>query len=161
MENLLTDLSAKSWLPDSLVAIRLFAALLCGAAVGYERERRSRAAGLRTHMLVCLASALVALLTIEITHHKDFAEQSIRVDPIRLIEAVTSGVAFLAAGLIVFTKGEVKGLTTGAGLWLSGATGLACGLGLLRLAFLATTLALIVLWLLHVLEIRLNLRDKG
>ncbi|WP_416798448.1 MgtC/SapB family protein [Ciceribacter azotifigens] len=142
MENLLTDLGAKTWLPDSLVAVRLFAALLCGAAVRYERERRSRAAGLRTH-------------------HKDFAEQSIRVDPIRLIEAVTSGVAFLAAELIVFTKGEVKGLTTGAGLWLSSATGLACGLGLLRLALLATALALIVLWLLHILEIRLKLRDKG
>lgn len=161
MESFLADFRAKTWLADSVVVARLFTALFCGATVGYERERRRRAAGLRTHMLVCLSSAVVALLTIEITHHKDFAEQSIRVNPIRLIEAVTAGVAFLAAGLIVFTKGEVKGLTTGAGMWLSGAIGLACGLGLLRLALLATALALIVLWLLHLLEMRLDLRDKG
>ncbi|HET9536854.1 MAG TPA: MgtC/SapB family protein, partial [Mesorhizobium sp.] len=75
--------------------------------------------------------------------------ESIRVDPIRLVEAVTAGVAFLAAGLIIFSKGEVHGLTTGAGMWLAAAVGLACGLGFWQIAVLATALALIILGVLR------------
>lgn len=126
--------------------------MICGAAIGFERERKNRAAGFRTHILVCLASSLVAVLTIEITHHAAFASDAARIDPLRVIEAVTAGVAFLAAGTIVFAKGEVKGLTTGAGLWFSGAIGLACGLGFWQIAVIATVLALVVLWLLSLIE---------
>ena len=113
--------------------------------IGAEREWKQRPAGLRTHMLVCLAAALIALLTIEITHVPYFQDEAIRVDPIRLIEAVTAGVAFLAAGMIFFAKGEVHGLTTGAGMWLAGAVGLACGLGFWQIALFTTGLAVIVL----------------
>ena len=149
------------WLPFSTIAIRMIAALVLGAAVGFERERRNRAAGLRTHMLVCLASASFAMLTIEIVYLPTFDDDVMRIDPVRLVEAVTGGVAFLAAGLIVFTNGRVRGLTTGAGMWLAGAIGLACGLGLLVHAGLVTLLAIIVLWALAHFESRLSRSGSG
>ena len=79
-----------------------------------------------------------------------FAErEAVKIDPLRVVEAVTAGVAFLAAGVVIFTRGEVHGLTTGAGMWLAGAIGLACGLGLWQIAAFATLMALFVLGLLH------------
>ena len=118
-------------LPLSVIVMRLLIAMLCGGAIGFERERKNRAAGLRTHILVCLSSAIVAILTIEIAHHSAFQADSVRIDPLRLIEAITAGVAFLAAGL---------------GFW--------------HISLLATTLALIVLWLLHGLERRVVSRPE-
>jgi putative Mg2+ transporter-C (MgtC) family protein len=73
-------------------------------------------------------------------------------DPIRLVEAVTGGVAFLAAGLIVFARGEVRGLTTGAGLWLAASIGLAVGLGQWTLAFAVALLGLFVVRVLWIAE---------
>ncbi len=73
-------------------------------------------------------------------------------DPMRLLEAITNGVAFLAAGMIAFTRGRVVGLTTGAGMWLAGAIGLAAGLGFWRIALVATAAALVVLSLLRTVE---------
>nr|WP_306431206.1 MgtC/SapB family protein [Rhizobium sp. L1K21] len=139
-------------MPIDVIASRLLLALVLGAAIGFERELKNRSAGLRTHILVCLASSIIAILTIEIIHEDTLQSDAVRIDPIRLIEAATSGVAFLAAGVIVFAKGEVKGLTTGAGMWLASATGLATGLGYWQVALLATVLALIVLWLLRHIE---------
>lgn len=136
----------------SAIIVRLLIAMACGAAIGIEREWRSHAAGLRTHVLVCLSAAIVALLTIEIAHHGAFDRQEVRLDPIRLIEAVTAGVAFLAAGMIVYAKGEVHGLTTGAGLWFAGSIGLSCGLGFWQIGLIAVGFALAVLWLLRVIE---------
>jgi putative Mg2+ transporter-C (MgtC) family protein len=115
---------------------------------------------LRTHIPVCLATAAIAILTIEITHVDAFAGQEIRIDPLRLVEATTAGVAFLAAGLIFFAKGEVQGLTTGAGMWLAGAIGLAVGLGFWQNALLATVLALIVLGLLQIVRADINNRNS-
>lgn len=149
MPELAAYFATQTTLPLSVIIMRLLIAMLCGAAIGFERERKNRAAGLRTHILVCLSSAIVAILTIEIAHHTAFQGQSARVDPLRLIEAITAGVAFLAAGMIVFSKGEVRGLTTGAGLWFSGAIGLSAGLGFWHISLVATALALVVLWLLQ------------
>ena len=149
MPELAPYFATETTLPLSVIIMRLLIAMLCGAAIGFERERKNRAAGLRTHILVCLSSAIVAILTIEIAHHAAFQGQSARVDPLRLIEAITAGVAFLAAGMIVFSKGEIRGLTTGAGLWFSGAIGLSAGLGFWHISLVATALALVVLWLLQ------------
>lgn len=110
---------------------------------------------MRTHILVCLSAAIVAVLTIEIAHHDAFNAEEVRLDPIRLIEAVTAGVAFLAAGMIVFNKGEVEDLTTGVGLWFAGSIGLACGLGFWQIGLMATGFALAVLWLMRLLAHRL------
>lgn len=143
-------------LPFGAIAARLALAAVLGALIGFEREWRKRPAGLRTHILICLSSALIAVLSIEISHMDAFTGETVRFDPIRLVEAVTAGVAFLAAGLIVFARGEVHGLTTGAGMWLAGAVGLACGLGFWQIALFSCVLAVLVLSLLHQVEKRLG-----
>lgn len=159
MEQVFAEFGHRTWVPFPIIAARLLLAAVLGAVVGFEREWQNRPAGLRTHMLVCLSGALIAILTIEITHVPFFQDEAIRVDPIRLVEAVTAGVAFLAAGLIIFSKGEVHGLTTGAGMWLASAIGLACGLGFWQIALFVTLLALIVLNLLQRLQEWLKLKD--
>ncbi len=134
------------------VALRMGAALAMGGLIGLEREMRSRSAGLRTHMMIALAAALFTLIALEMLAMPAVDDERLRIDPLRLIEAVTAGVAFLAAGTIISAGGRVKGLTTGAGMWLAGAIGLACGWGHLSLAGLATLLALIVLGVLRGIE---------
>ncbi|TWG92578.1 putative Mg2+ transporter-C (MgtC) family protein [Mesorhizobium sp. J18] len=145
MQDILNDIGHPTWMPFTVIAARLVLAAFLGALVGFEREWRNHPAGLRTHILVSLAAAGFAIIGIEIVHSSQFEENSARLDPIRLIEAVTAGVAFLAAGTIIFARGQVKGLTTGAGLWLAGAIGLASGLGFWQIAAFATLLALVVL----------------
>ncbi|MBO6717237.1 MAG: MgtC/SapB family protein [Rhizobiaceae bacterium] len=157
MDSLLAALENSTYTPFHAIVVRLVLATLLGAAIGFEREWRHRPAGLRTHILVCLAAATAAVLTIEVAHAPPFQEDAVRVDPIRLIEAVTAGVAFLAAGFIIFNRGEVHGLTTAAGMWLAGAVGLAAGIGFWQIALLSTGLGITVLWLLMHLENRLNL----
>lgn len=153
MDELVERFGQQTWLPFSVISARLLLAAVLGSLVGMEREWRNRPAGLRTHILICLATALIAILAIEITHLPVFDGREIAIDPIRLIEATTAGVAFLAAGLIFFSKGEVQGLTTGAGMWLAGAIGLAVGLGFWQIAILGTVLALIVLGLLQLVQV--------
>lgn len=161
MESLAAEFGHPTYTPFPVIVARLLLAAVFGAGIGFEREWRNRPAGLRTHMLVCVAAASFAILTIEIVHAPMFTTEAIReavkVDPIRIVEAVTAGVAFLAAGVVIFTKGEVHGLTTGAGMWLAGAIGVACGLGLWQISLLATLIALIVLGLLHAFEAKLDL----
>src|SRR5512143_1385199 len=130
MTEILEEFSRPTWLSFPVIAARLLCAALFGALIGFEREWRKRPAGLRTHILVCVAAATFVILTIEIAHAPIFGRDSITMDPLRVVEAVTAGVAFLAAGTIMVARGQVRGLTTGAGMWLAGAVGLACGLGL-------------------------------
>src|SRR5918995_2468519 len=160
MGQLVEEFGHATFTPFPVIAARLLLATLFGALIGFEREWRHRPAGLRTHILVCVAAATFAILTIEIVHAPMFVGDAVRLDPIRAVEAVTAGVAFLAAGTILFARGEVHGLTTGAGMWLAGAIGLATGLGLWQIAAFGTVLALIVLGLLQRLETRLDL-NKG
>jgi len=157
METLLDEFGHPTFTSFPVIMARLLLAAAFGGVIGFEREWRNRPAGLRTHIMVCVAAATFAILTIEIMHAPMFQKETARFDPLRVVEAVTAGVAFLAAGVVIFTKGEVHGLTTGAGMWLAGAIGVASGLGLWQVAALATLLALIVLGLLHVLEVRLDL----
>jgi putative Mg2+ transporter-C (MgtC) family protein len=159
MEQLVEEFGHPTYTSFPVIVARMLLAAVFGAAIGFEREWRNRPAGLRTHILVCVAAATFALLTIEIVHAPMFGPEVLKdgakVDPIRVVEAVTAGVAFLAAGVVIFAKGEVHGLTTGAGMWLAGAIGVACGLGLWQIALLATLIALVVLGLLHALESKL------
>lgn len=159
MEDILLDFGHPTHLPFGVIVARLLAAALFGAMIGFEREWRSHPAGLRTHMLVALASAAFAILGIEIVHSNQFESDGARLDPIRMIEAVTAGVAFLAAGSIIFARGKVQGLTTGAGLWLAGAIGLASGLGFWQVGAFATLLAIVILGVMHILEKRLGRVD--
>ena len=152
MESYFAGFESTTRLPFLAIAGRLVMATLLGAVIGFEREWHKRPAGLRTHILVCLAAATAAVLSIELAHLQIFDDRNVQMDPIRLIEAVTAGVAFLAAGLIIFARGEVHGLTTAAGMWLAGAVGLASGLGFWQIAMLAAFLGLIVLWLIRLVE---------
>lgn len=147
-------------LPFKVIAVRLVFAMLLGAALGIEREWRARPAGLRTHMLVCVASATFALIATEIVHQPVFHTGALRTDPLRLVEAITGGVAFLAAGFIVFFKGAVHGVTTGAGMWLAAAIGLAVGLGMFSIALLACLIGIVTLTAIRQLEGWLYLKDR-
>lgn len=105
-------------------------------------------------MLVGLAASCYCLLALDLVG-RDFGDD-VRMDPVRMIEAVTGGVAFLAAGLIVFTSGKVKGLTTGASLWLVAAIGTAAGLGVWLIAMMATGLSLFIVGVLRSIERRVG-----
>lgn len=156
MEQLIEEFGHPTWTSFPVIMARMLLAALFGAMIGFEREWRNRPAGLRTHILVCLAAATFSILTIEIIHAPIFASEASRFDPIRAVEAVTAGVAFLAAGTILFARGEVHGLTTGAGMWLAGAIGVASGFGLWQVAGFATFVGLVVLGLVHRLEARMG-----
>ncbi|MBZ0124609.1 MAG: MgtC/SapB family protein [Roseovarius sp.] len=138
--------------PPQVAGTRLVAALILGGIVGFERERARKPAGLRTHMLVALAAALFIIVSQQLSALPFGEPDALRVDPLRLIEAVTAGVAFLAAGVIFTSGGKVMNVTTGASLWLSGAIGLACGAGQMPLAAMATGIVVVVLFLLRLLE---------
>lgn len=162
MEQIAADLFGKTEIPYSVMLARMTGAIVLGAVIGAEREYRDRAAGLRTHILVALAACVLALLSIESVHMAGFSDEQVRIDPLRVIEAVTSGVAFLAAGMIVFSRGEVKGLTTGAGMWLAGAVGLSAGLGYWFVAVFATLACFIVLFILGKIRFaKANDDDRG
>jgi putative Mg2+ transporter-C (MgtC) family protein len=147
-------------LSEGVIAMRLLLAVGLGAVIGFEREQLARPAGLRTHMLTALAAAVFTVITIEI--HAGVLRESPNqnTDPIRIIEAVTAGVAFLAAGAIFRSQGDVKGLTTGAGMWLAGAIGVACGAGYGILAVMATVMAAIILVVVRWLEGYAGTKEK-
>ena len=163
MEQLVEEFAHPTYTSFPVIVARLLLAAIFGAAIGFEREWRNRPAGLRTHVLVCVAAATFAILTIEIIHAPMFTADAlgdaVKVDPIRVVEAVTAGVAFLAAGVVIFTRGQVHGLTTGAGMWLAGAIGVACGLGLWQIALFSTVLALLVLVLLYAFESKMDMNQ--
>jgi putative Mg2+ transporter-C (MgtC) family protein len=139
--------------------LRLMAALGLAALLGFERERHERASGLRTYMLVSLASALLILIAIAIGQTVTVDDRVVT-DPLRVIEAVTAGVAFLAAGTIIATKGEVKGITTAAGMWLAGALGMACGAGYFLPALLTALLALFTLTVVRRFESWIGFKER-
>ena len=137
---------ARTAIPEWQILFRLIIALFLGGAIGIDREVKNRPAGLRTHMLIALAASIFAVTTLEII--AELEKRGHTADPIRAIEAVTAGVAFLAAGSIIQSRAQISGLTTGASMWLAGAIGVSCGFGLFSIALLATALALVVLvWL--------------
>jgi putative Mg2+ transporter-C (MgtC) family protein len=127
---------------DLDMLLRLSTAALFGGLIGFERELHGKEAGVRTYALVCLGSALIMIVSIQIfeTYSKVAA-----VDPSRIAAQVVSGVGFLGAGAIIRNPKEIKGLTTAAGIWTASGIGLACGLGHYKPAFFTTVAALIIL----------------
>ena len=133
--------------------LRLVAAVLCGLLAGVDRELRGKAAGMRTHMLVALAAAAFTIITFELFYRVTAYDEDAAADPLRIAEAVVTGVAFLGGGAIIRSGGDVRGLTTGANIWLAGAMGVACGAGFYVLAAICLALALLILvvvgWIEH------------
>ena len=134
------------------VGFRLLLAAALAGLLGWDREEQSRPAGLRTYMLVALAAAVFTVITFEIYETVRQSQTEANADPIRIIEAVTAGVAFLAAGVIIQGRNTVRGLTTGAGMWMAGALGVAAGTGNYVLAIFAALLAFGVLKLAHIVQ---------
>jgi putative Mg2+ transporter-C (MgtC) family protein len=130
--------------PQHILAIRLLLAALFGAMIGFEREGASGPAGLRTHILISVAACLFTLLAFEI-YETALAGGGNSPDPIRAVEATTAGIAFLGAGAIFQARGSVRGLTTGAGMWLAGAVGVSSALGYYVVAFGVSLFAVVVL----------------
>lgn len=137
-------------IPPEETILRLCVALALGMCIGIDREWRNKPAGLRTHMLVSLSTATFTILATELTD-KIVKITAVHPDPLRVLEAITAGAAFLGAGAIIQSRGNVLGMTTGASIWLTAAIGLACGTGALLLAAITTGLAVIVLTLIGLL----------
>ncbi len=141
---------------DSEVILRLMLAVLLSGLVGLEREAKGRAAGLRTHMLVCAGSCLMTLTGVYLMDHYPSAE----IDPTRIAAQVVSGIGFLGAGTIIQFRDSVRGLTTAASVWAAAGIGLAVGAGFYLGAVTATGLVLVVLLMLHKLENRVGSKSK-
>lgn len=146
-ETVLSTLRAEfSDVPDAAqvtrILTRLLLAALLGGVLGYERERSGKAAGIRTHMLVSMGAALFVLVPL--------LGGMAPGDLSRVLQGVIAGVGFLGAGAIVKQQAEenVQGLTTAAGIWMTAAIGVACGMGRESTAVISTLLALVVLALL-------------
>jgi putative Mg2+ transporter-C (MgtC) family protein len=129
--------------PDIL--LHLASALLAGGAIGMERSYHGRPAGFRTHALVCLASALLMLLTVYQVEWFPAGGETVRIDPTRMAQGIMTGIGFLGAG-VIFKEGiSVRGLTTAASIWITAAIGVLMGSGLYYPAVLGTVATLGVL----------------
>lgn len=138
---------------DFEMLLRLIAALLAGTCIGYERAFHGRPAGLRTHVLVCLASAVLMLVTVYEDHWVRVAGES-RLDPTRMAQGIMTGIGFLGAGVIVKEGLNVRGLTTAASIWITAAIGVLAGVGLYLPMVFSVVLALIVLSVFRWIEMR-------
>ncbi len=140
---------------------KLFIAAILGGIIGWERHRRGRPAGLRTHLLVCIGVTLMMLVSEHIfVQYQSHGHNSIlRVDPARIAAQVVTGIGFLGAGTIMRSKASIRGLTTAASLWVVAGIGLAVGSGFILPAFFTTIITIAILILNDLVEKRLK-RDK-
>lgn len=134
----------ESEIPPLDMIVRLLMAAGLALLLGLERELRRKPAGLRSHMLVSVGADAFILIGLHILMTTAEGDPSARIDPSRIVEGVIGGIGFLGAGCIIQSRGSVQGITTGASIWISGAIGVACGLGTLVLATMVTVLALII-----------------
>ena len=133
------------------VVLRLLIAVVLGGIVGFERLRDGRAAGLRTHMLVALGSALFTIVSAYAWTDFSFGHGSgVSYDPTRIAAQIVTGVGFLGAGAILHQGQLVRGLTTAASLWIVAAVGMAAGAGYWWAALITTALVLFALWPLRI-----------
>jgi len=157
--SLATSLATLSWY-DALWRLALAAAL--GSIIGLEREFREREAGLRTHLLVSLGSALFTIVSAfgfhdVLTHDPQVV---VRLDPSRIAAQIVSGIGFLGAGAIIRQGLSIRGLTTAATLWVVAAIGMAAGAGFYSVAIITTVVALVALWPLRYVAYRMIDRVK-
>jgi putative Mg2+ transporter-C (MgtC) family protein len=138
---------------DVEMILRLVFALVSGAFIGYERSFHGRPAGLRTHVLVCLASSLLMLVTVYEDHWVRTPGES-RLDPTRMAQGIMTGIGFLGAGVIVKEGLNVRGLTTAASIWITAAIGILAGVGLYLPMTVSVILTLAVLSVFRWIEMR-------
>ena len=134
--------------------IRILVACICGAAIGFERSRRLKNAGLRTHIVVCCAAALMMIVSkygfMDLTSMAGDILQGTRgADPSRIAAQVVSGISFLGAGVIFKHGASVKGLTTAAGIWATAGIGLAIGAGMYIIGLFAMVVIVVIQFAMH------------
>lgn len=129
-----------SWFDLELI-FRLFLSILLGALIGYEREITHKPAGLRTHIFVCMGACLFTISSFFLIPENSMGN----VDTTRIASGIVAGISFIGAGSIIATRGDVKGLTTAANLWVIAAIGLMVGLGNYILPVIATIVVFFIL----------------
>ena len=128
------------------ILIKLILACICGGMIGYLREKEKKAAGLRTHMLVCSGSTLLMLISIYMSTLFPGSDAG------RIASNVVTGIGFIGAGTIIQSGSSIIGITTAASIWVASAIGLALGCGFYFGGIAATILAIIILKILHEIE---------
>lgn len=146
MDQLLRD----STLTFEDTVLRLGLATLCGLLLGLDRELRGISAGIRTHALVALSSAVVTVSALEL--YADTRAHGGDSDPLRVIQGLAQAIGFIAAGAIFVAKGQVRNLTTAANVWLTTAVGIAAGAGQFMLVGVTVGFGVVVVTLVRVLE---------
>lgn len=135
------------------MGLRLVVACICGAIIGFEREKKYKDAGLRTHIIVCCSAALMMIVSKygfeDLFSKGDYILGTKGVDPARIAAQVISGVSFIGAGVIFHDRNNTKGLTTAAGLWAIAGVGIAIGSGMYVIGIFATVLIAIIQTLIH------------
>ena len=140
-------------------ALRLGAAWIAGCLIGFDRSYHEKPAGFRTHSLVCVASALLMLVTAwQWQWVGDVPMETLRADPQRIAQGIMTGIGFLGAGAIFRDELAMRGLTTAASVWITAALGILFGAGMYYPAILGTVITLVTLTLFHVLERQFPLR---
>jgi len=127
------------------MAMHLLVATIAGSLIGFERSYQGRPAGFRTHALVCVASALLMLLTVYQNTWFNASAEVVRIDPTRMAQGIMTGIGFLGAGVIVKEGASVRGLTTAASIWITAAIGILAGVGFYFPVLIGTALTLAAL----------------
>ncbi len=137
------------------IIFKLFAAAILGSFIGLERDKKGRAAGLRTHILVSLGSALFMIISIEIfqLYKLHNANSILRIDPARIAAQIITGIGFIGAGAIIRSRFDIRGLTTASSIWVCAGIGMAVGIGYYIPAIITSFIALFTLIFLHKLEL--------
>ncbi|HNQ04652.1 MAG TPA: MgtC/SapB family protein [Thiobacillaceae bacterium] len=137
------------------MVLRLCAAMVAGALIGYERSYHGRPAGFRTHALVCTASSLLMLVTAYEARWVNTATELVRLDPTRMAQGIMTGIGFLGAGAIMKEGLSVRGLTTAASVWITAAIGILAGIGFYLPLVVSVLLTLGMLSLFRLIEARM------
>jgi putative Mg2+ transporter-C (MgtC) family protein len=144
------------WIDYDLL-MRLGVAAVLGLVLGLDREVRGLAAGMRTHGLICFSAAIMTTSILALYFQLDGQ----RMDPLRIFEATGAFIGIIGAGLIVFSKGSIKNLTTAAHLWLTAVIGVACGAGQWPLVVIGSLISVVMLTLLRIVERKFNPDDDN
>jgi putative Mg2+ transporter-C (MgtC) family protein len=126
-----------------IIALRLGVATLAGLVLGLEREWQGRDAGLRTHAMVALSSAMITISALSLS--EDLHARGDESDPLRVVQGLAQAIGFIAGGLIFVRGGDVRNMTTASSLWMAAAIGIAAGIGQFALVLIASFLALALL----------------
>ncbi|HEC69600.1 MAG TPA: MgtC/SapB family protein [Candidatus Omnitrophica bacterium] len=138
-----------------VILIRVFLSVILGGIIGFERSKKGRPAGLRTHILVAMGSCLIMVTSLYIY---ELYKGKAPLDPARIAAGVVTGIGFLGAGTIIRSPQEIKGLTTAASIWVSAGIGLAIGCGLYFASFLTTILTFGTLFYLRKIETTIEIK---